>query len=134
MEATVTQHGGGEALKFRMVTHVTSMQSLDIGDVDGHTASLARFSGLAFYPDGAVGTVNFVSLTDYTHGNGTFTLFPIFTFADGSELWVKSAGSGTIDGGTTRFIGTLTVVGGKGRFAAAKGDGALTGVRYTPLR
>ena len=39
----------GETLNFRLVTHVTSVQSLDIGDVDGHAASLARFSGLAFF-------------------------------------------------------------------------------------
>jgi hypothetical protein len=30
-----------EVLQFRMITHVTTAQSLDIGDVDGHTASLA---------------------------------------------------------------------------------------------
>jgi hypothetical protein len=120
-------------LKIRMVTHVTSAQSLDIGDVEGHVASLAHFSGLAFLPDGAVGTVNFASVADYTHGAGSFTLYPILTFDDGSVLWVKSVGTGTVDGAITRFVGTLTVVGGKGRFEDAKGDGTLTGTRYTPL-
>ena len=52
----------GETLNFRIVTHVTSVQSLDIGDVDGHVASLARFSGLAFFPDGTVCTVSFASV------------------------------------------------------------------------
>jgi len=38
-----------------------------------------------------------------------------------------------VDGAVTRFVGGLQVVGGKGRFATVKGDGALTGTRYTPL-
>ena len=122
-----------EILKFRMITHVTSAQSLDVGDVDGHVASLARFSGLAFLPDGTVGTVHFVNLADYTNGAGTFTLFPILAFEDGSVLWLKSIGTGTVDGTKTRFVGTLTVLGGKGRFEGAEGDGTLTGTRYTPL-
>jgi len=122
-----------EALKFRMITHVTSAQSLDIGDVDGHMASLTRFSGLAFLPDGTVGTVQFASLADYTNGAGTFTLFPVLSFDDGSALWLKSTGAGTVDGTKTRFVGTLIVLGGKGRFEGAEGEGTLTGTRYTPL-
>jgi hypothetical protein len=122
-----------ETIAFRAVTHVTSVHSLDIGDVNGHAASLARFSGLAFFADGTVGTVSFVSASDYTNGAGAFTLYPVLTFADGSVLWVKSVGVGTVDGETTQFVGTLTVVGGKGRFEGATGDGTLTGTRYTPL-
>jgi hypothetical protein len=124
---------GAKALKVHMVKHVTSAQSLEVGDVDGHIASLARFSGLAFYTDGTVGAISFVSLTDYTNGAGSFTLFPILSFDDGLELWVKSDGTAKVDGSTTRFVGTLTVTGGKGRFAGAKGDGTLTGTRYTPI-
>ena len=105
---------GPKTLKIRMVTHVTSAQSLEVGDVDGHIASLARFSGLAFYTDGTVGTVNFASLTDYTDGAGSFTLFPILSFDDESELWVKSVGTAKVEGNKTRFVGTLTVVGGQG--------------------
>ncbi len=122
-----------ETLTFRLVTRVTSVQSLDIGDVDGHVASLARFSGLAFFPDGTVGTVSFVSASDYTKGDGAFTLYPILAFDDGSVLSIRSVGTGTIDGAKTQFVGTLTVVGGKGRFEGATGDGTLTGTRYTPL-
>ena len=128
-----TNAPASETLKIRMVTHVTSSQSLDIGDGDGHAASLARFCGLAFLPEGGVGTVSFASIADYTNGAGTFTLYPILTFDDGSVLWMKSVGTGTVDGAITRFVGTLPVVGGKGRFKDAKGDGTLTGTRYTPL-
>jgi hypothetical protein len=116
-----------------MVTHVTSAQSHDVGDAEGHVVSLARFSGLAFFPDGSVATVCFTAATDYTNGAGTFTLYPILTLDDGSVLSLKSVGTGTVDGTKTQFVGTLTVVGGKGRFDGAKGDGTLTGTRHTPL-
>ncbi len=122
-----------ETLKFRMVTHVTTAQSLEIGDVDGHAATLARFSGLAFFPDGDVATASFASVTDYTNGAGAFTLYPILTFDDGSVLWLKSDGTGTVEGARTHFVGTLAVVGGKGRFEGATGEGTLSGTRYTPL-
>jgi hypothetical protein len=56
MESMMTE--GPKTLKVHMVTHVTSAQSLEVGDVDGHIASLARFSGLAFYTDGTVGSVS----------------------------------------------------------------------------
>jgi hypothetical protein len=133
-ESSILTHvRADETLKFRMVTHVTWAQSLDIGDVDGHAASLARFSGLVFFPDGTVGTVSFTAATDYTHGAGAFTLYPIITFDDGSVLCCKSVGTGTVDGTKTQFVGTLTVLGGKGRFDGATGDGTLTGTRYTPI-
>jgi hypothetical protein len=31
------------------------------------------------------------------------------------------------------FVGTVTVLGGKGRFDGVAGDGTVTGTRYTPL-
>jgi hypothetical protein len=31
-----------EALKFRIVTHVSSVQTLNVGDIDGHTMSVGR--------------------------------------------------------------------------------------------
>jgi len=122
-----------ETLAFRMVTHVNAVQSLEVGDTDGHVASLSRFSGLAFLPDNSLGTVSFVTLSDYTNGAGSFTLYPIITFEDGSVLRIKSVGTATVDGAKTKFAGTLTVLGGRGRFASAEGDGTLTGTRYTPL-
>ena len=45
----------------------------------------------------------------------------------------KAAGTATIDGAKTQFVGTVTVLEGKGRFDGAKGDGTLTGTRFTPL-
>ena len=48
-------------------------------------------------------------------------------------LRCKSVGTAAVEGDKTRFVGTLTVLGGEGRFANAAGEGSLTGTRYTPL-
>jgi hypothetical protein len=75
-----------EALKVRSVYHVTSVQSQDVGDIDAHTMSLVRASGLASFSDGAVATDNFTTTTDYVKGSGPFLLHGIITFSDGSAL------------------------------------------------
>ena len=122
-----------ETLNFRMVTRVTSSVSEEVGDVANHRLSLSRFSGLAFFADDLVANVSFLSLGDYIEGAGTFTLYPIINFEDGSALFIRSTGCGTVEGAKTRFVGTLKVFGGKGRFEGVAGDGTLTGIRYTPL-
>jgi hypothetical protein len=122
-----------ETLKFRATMHATSAQSQDIGDVDGHAASLARFSGLASFPDGTVGTTYFIAATDYTKGAGTFSVYQNLTLKDGSVLWFKNTGTAAVEGTTSLFNGTVTVLGGKGRFEGAKGDGTITGARLVPL-
>jgi hypothetical protein len=118
-----------EAIKFRAVYHVTSVQSQDVGDIDAHTMSLVRASGLASFPDGALATDNFTTTTDYVKGSGPFLLHGIITFSDGSALYYQTNGSVTVDGAKTNNKGTITIVGGKGRFQGAKGDGSFTGQR-----
>jgi hypothetical protein len=122
-----------EVLKFRSIMHATSVQSQDIGDIDGHAALLARFSGLASFPDGSVGTTYFISANDYTKGAGTFSLYNNLTLKDGSVLWYKTNGTTTVDGTTSLFKGTVIVLGGKGKFEGSKGDGTVTGARLVPL-
>jgi hypothetical protein len=122
-----------ETLTFRATMQATSAQSQDIGDVDGHAASLARFTGLASFPDGTVASTYFVASTDYIKGAGTFFVYQNLTLSDGSVLWFKNNGTATMEGTTTMFKGTVTVLGGKGRFEGAKGDGTVTGARVAPL-
>jgi hypothetical protein len=122
-----------ETLKFRATMHGTFVQSQEVGDVDGHALGVARFSGLASFPDGTVGTSYFVAATDYIKGAGTFSVYQNLTLNNGSVLWFKYAGTATVEGTTTLFKGTVTVLGGKGRFEDAKGDGTGTGARLTPL-
>jgi hypothetical protein len=122
-----------ETLKYRAVYHVLAAQSHDVGDVDGHTITLTHTSGLASFPDGSVATENIVGTVDYTKGSGQFVLYVVLTLNDGSVLWYKQNGMGTIQGTKSNLRGTITVVGGKGRFEGAKGDGSATGERLQTL-
>ena len=122
-----------ETVKFREIMHATSVQSQDVGDVDGHAPALVRFSGLASFSDGTVGTTYFVGTTDYTRGTGTYSAYHNITLADGSVLWSKWIGTTTAEGTISRIQGTFSVLGGKGRFEGAKGDGTVSGARLAPL-
>jgi hypothetical protein len=118
-----------EDLEFRAVVHVTSAQSQDVGDVEGHVLSLVRATGIASFQDGSTATTYFIAQTDYTKRAGTDTSYANLTFDDGSVLWYKTSGAATVDGNRTIFRGMITVIGGKGRFAGAKGEGGYTGAR-----
>ena len=127
-----------EVLKFRMFMHATSAQSLEVGDVDGHVLVLGRFSGLALFSDGSVGTANLTFTAEYgehVKGVGTFYTYFSVTPSTDSTLWIKVAGTGKPEGATTVFPqAPAVVVGGSGRFEGAKGDGTFVGgVRLTPL-
>jgi hypothetical protein len=122
-----------ETLKFREAMHAVSVQSQEVGDVDGHVLSLVRFSGLAFLPDNSVGTTHFFGATDYTKGTGPYSAYHDLALSDGSVLWLKWVGTTTAVGANSRIQGTLTVLGGKGRFEGAKGEGTINGERLVPL-
>jgi hypothetical protein len=131
---TVSIARADEVLKFRIFAHANAVQTQDVGDVDGHTMSLTRFSGLASFPDGSVGTTNITGTNDYINGAGTnFTYFNL-SLKDGSVLWYKVTGTAKPEGATTIFPDApLSVLRGTGRFEGAKGDGSHSGARLTPL-
>ena len=65
-----------EVLKFRMFVHGTSIQTQEVGDVDGHILAVGRFSGQAAFSDGSVGTatLNFTSeYGEHVKGVGTIS-------------------------------------------------------------
>ena len=131
---TVSIASADEVLKFRIVTHATSVQSQDVGDFEGHTQGLARQSGLAFFTDGSVAPTYFTATNDYTKGAGTFLAYYNLTLKDGSVLWFTASGTAKPEGTTTIFPETaVMVLRGTGRFEGAKGDGTLSGMRLTPL-
>ena len=123
-----------EVLSFHVVTHATSVQFQQVGDVDGHTLGLARQSGLALFPDGSVGTTYFTAINDYTNDAGTYVAYYGLTLNDGSVLWFKVAGSAKPNDTTIVFPeAPVSVLRGTGRFEGVKGNGTFTGQRVTPL-
>jgi len=122
-----------ETLKYRQFVHVTGAQSQEVGDVDGHALTVFKFSGLTSFPDGTVGTTSIVGTADYVKGSGPNASYFTVNLKDGSVLFFKLTGTGKVDGATTLIDGTINVLGGKGRFEGAKGEGTASGVRVAPL-
>jgi hypothetical protein len=122
-----------ETLKYRAVMHGVSVQPQEVGDVDGHSVTLVRFSGITEFPDGTTGTGYFIGVADYTKGAGKGYTYTNLTLEDGSVLWFTQDQKTSVSGTKSIFEGTVAVIGGKGRFAGAKGDGTFTGARTVPL-
>jgi hypothetical protein len=118
-----------ETLKFRIIAHPTSIQTQDVGDLDGHAFLLARLNGLATFPDGSLASVCWTVQGDYTKGAGPNLAYVNVTFRDGSVLWYKATGGSDA---AAANAGSVSVMGGKGRFEGAKGDGTVTGTRVGP--
>jgi hypothetical protein len=122
-----------EVVKFRMFVHAISVQSQEVGDVDGHLLYLGRFSGVASFSDGSVGPATLTFTSDYVKGVGTWSAYFSVSPKD-STLWIKAAGTAKPEGATGVFPeAPATVLGGSGRFEGAKGDGTFVGgVRLAP--
>jgi hypothetical protein len=124
-----------ETLKYRQITHATNVQTIDVGDVDGHLLGVNRQSGIVSFPDGSVATAYFTAVTDYVKGSGTaIVVYTNVTFEDGSVLWMKGTNATVAEGDKSIVSkGAVTVIGGKGRYAGATGDGTFSGARLAPL-
>jgi hypothetical protein len=124
-----------ETVKWRHVQHTASVQTLQVGDINGHTLNLFRLPGIAFFPDGSTGKTVVVGTSDVLAGagssgttvNGYYTL----NFDDGSALWFKY--TGTVKSGAKPVVsGTGIVIGGQGRYAGATGNGTFEGPTVSP--
>jgi hypothetical protein len=82
---------------------------------------------MALFPDGTTGTTQVFGVSDMTNGSGPANGYIVLNLSDGSELWLKYAGTVRVDGTKVPRKGTYTVIGGKGRFTGAKGDGTWEG-------
>jgi hypothetical protein len=116
-----------ETLKWRHVQHTASLQTLQVGDATGHALNIYRLPGMAFFPDGSTGTTFVFGTSDVVNGSGPVNGYMNLKFNDGSELWTKYTGAVKVDGNHVPRKGTFTVIGGKGRYAGAQGDGTWEG-------
>jgi hypothetical protein len=119
----------GETLKYRVTYHVTLVASQDIGDVPGHAFGISRATGLAMLPDGDTAKTQFVAGLNFTNGSGPVVVYGSINYSDGSELWLRNDVQSTMKGDRAELRGRVRIIGGKGRFAGATGDGELTGFR-----
>jgi hypothetical protein len=108
-----------ETLKWRVAQHPATNQTQQVSDVNGHILSLYRLPGIVFFSDGSTGASQVFGTADTVNGAGTSDGYQLITFSDSSELWMKW--TGRLEG--AKRSGTFAVIGGKGRYTGAKGDG-----------
>jgi hypothetical protein len=84
---------------------------------------------------GAPVDVELLGSVDYDNGEGPFSAFITFKYADGSTLATSAQGITTVDAarGTTNFNASLGVIGGTGTYATTTGSGTFMGSRTTAL-
>ena len=83
------------------------MQTIDVGDVEGHHPGINHQSGIASFPDGSAATTYFTALTDYVKSSGpTIVSYNNVTFEDGSVLWIKTTASVVAKGNKSIVNGT----------------------------
>ena len=85
--------------------------------------------------DGRPVGVDMLGEVTYLNGSGPISGYITFSFADGSTIGVTMAGAAQASpgGADTAFTATLGVVGGTGRYLAAKGTGTFVGSRKAAL-
>jgi hypothetical protein len=73
-------------------------------------------------------------MPDLTNSVSTSRGYYTVTFGDGSELWLTWTGENkvTLPGKLIAGNGTAIVIGGKGRYEGAKGEGTFTGEMVQP--
>jgi hypothetical protein len=120
-----------ETMKYRATFHIVSLQTLSLPDTNGHILGLNRATGLVSMQDGTVARFELNGTTDYINGVGAYATYQEITFADGSVLFLKGDGNAIVEGQQAAFNGTETILGGKGRYAGAKGNGSAVGHRVT---
>lgn len=122
-------------ISWRQVSHVNESHPNVIPDSGGYTLGTGKGSGLGFFSDGQIATINLAFNIDYKKGDGDFVAYETYTFPDGSTLVLKRNGRTITTGGGSGadFDGTFKLVGGTGRYRGISGDGVFTGKRLSPL-
>jgi hypothetical protein len=122
-----------EKFKCRIISQITNIHVIKVGDVEGHIIAIFERRGLRFSDEGEVGSyVNWVT-SDTIKGKGTHVGYNRITYEDGSTTVAKFEGTmEPLEGRRSTGKGTFTYIGGSGRFEGIKGGGTFTYKTITP--
>lgn len=116
----------------RQVFHIVKSDMVEVGDKPGHYVGYIHNSGLLFFEDGEIATVDGWYTFDYTNGSGTFSGYGKTVFEDGSTQLtrIEKANTTAIQNGKVSVLeGTYEYFGGSGRFKGLEGSGTFSGKR-----
>jgi hypothetical protein len=127
------QSAYAEELKIHVFMHGVDIQRQLIGDKDGHSLALTKFAGLGRTSDGTICKVAFTSIAEgYAEGGNIDKMYYGVTSDDGT-LWIGGTADILRKGEKNYFSGPITIISGTGKYANAKGEGTMTGIRVSPL-
>ena len=135
-------------MKFRIVYFHTRVETVEVGDVEGHILYAGESTGLATFGTGELAVAALTWVADYTGGAGIVpSSYVRLTFEDGSTIDFKKQvhtrpdpngkgslferGTGEIYQGTGKYAGIKGTVSGKGRRFAPLGVQAQAYLDYT---
>jgi hypothetical protein len=120
----------------RQVYYMTTIQTLKVPDVEGHTVNLLEAKGIFSSEKWGAALVYQINTLDFIKGAGTFQGYAHITYPDGSTTTSKFEGKSTGGGvGTTGMAsseGTWTYVKGTGKFQGIQGRGTFKSYVLAP--
>ena len=103
----------------RLVFHVTTFQSVKVGDVEGHTIWLIEQKAIFFNQKWGAGLLTTTGMGEDLNGEWTGGGFDQYTFPDGTTYTDRWEGKGGASGGQ----GTWTTLKGTGKLAGMQAHG-----------
>ena len=120
----------------RQVFYTTSIQTLKVPDVEGHSVMLVEAKGIYSIEKWGAALQYQAYTADMTKGAGTFQGYTHTTYSDGSTTTSKFEGKSTGAGvgltGIASAEGTFTYVKGTGRFQGIQGRGTFKSYTVAP--
>ena len=119
---------------FKVFNYITKMESIPVGDVEGHFIGCMERRGTSYWDNGEISTMSAVSSLDVVKGKGTWQGYAIQTFEDGSTIVTYMNGTTELGPkGLPVNKGTGEIFKGTGRFEGVKGTSTVIGKRLTPF-
>jgi hypothetical protein len=122
-----------ETMKLHAVLHGVNIQSIPIGDVEGHQLAISKFAGLATLADGTIFKINFTSTADGNPAQKAHFKYYYQLSSDEGSIWLVGDANVERKGDKYPLGGSFTIASGTGKYANAKGEGTFTGTRVSPL-
>ncbi len=112
-----------ETLTSKIFTHITKMETVPIGDVEGHVIILNVREGVGVFSNGDWAWFKSAQVHDFIKMAGPFDQYATYTFLDGSTITTHTKGTvkPTQQGLSSVVKFTGDIVTGTGRFQGIKG-------------
>ena len=122
-------------LDYQAVMHVRSSDSFKVLDDENHIIGIAKFRGLAIFPDDIVVVHRYEGWFDLIRGSGKFHGHALWTFDDGSKLQAAYDGVAKASrDGSIAVSANFRDFTGTGRFENVSGSGSFAGRRLDDFR